>query len=197
MVYNHKIYNTASPFWANKKTIDSQKFLVMFNEFSILPENIKDLTDSYDTALLIWQIGQNNKFKEEQIAKLAVLVWKLLTAEIPIARFIPDIAGGLNIPEETARAIAQEINIKIFSKAAMQIKRLHESKFKSENRNQNIEGKIQNAENRNHKLESQNFIPQTRKPEERIVNLQKPIDKKPEFVESGPKIEGNIVDLSN
>lgn len=191
-----KIYAIASPFWAVKRSVAFNEFDIMFKLYQTLPENIKIVATDQESANAIWQISQRYNLSEQQISALAVAAWDLLSAQIPISGYISALSQRLNIDENTARSIAQEQNVKIFSKAALQIKKLNENNFPEFGAKPQppaqlpIKSVIQSE-----------YHPIIRKPEERVVNLKQESKggKEPEksrFIDPGPKVEGNVVDLS-
>ena len=188
-------YFIGNPFWSKVFSLEDEQRSAYLDTINSLPENIKNLMYSVDVAEIIIAIGEKNNLNNWQINRVAIATAEIMSAQIPINQFIPNISQELNLPIETARAIAQEINIKIFSKAALHIKRLQDKRFNFKTRNPKPE--IQNPNSSLKKIQRQPIFPKTHKPEERIVNLQKQIDEKPKFVESGPKVEGNVVDLSS
>lgn len=192
-----EIYNKTSPFWVVKNNSTSEGFNLMHQKFFALPENIKDLVPSEETASSIWQISQKYNLSEQQTSALAIATWKILSAQVPINKYIATLSEDLGITPEIAKNIAQEQNIKIFSKAALQIKKLQERNFPELAARQQQQPSAQPARN----VMQSEYRPTTRRPEDRVVNLRQEAPalqpKKPAMIDHGPRIEGNIVDLSN
>lgn len=198
-------YFISNPFWARAILLDGQDFSEYLNLVNSLPENVKDVVYSAEAADVIALIGQKNNLKDRQTNLLAIETGKILSGEAPLNKFIPSLSKILNSDTETARMAAQEINIKIFSKAALQIKKLQEKNFpelaatakQPEQQQQNRQpSPVQPVRNI-----IPEYHPTTKKQEERVVNLRKeaPVEqpKKPVMIDPGPKIEGNIIDLSS
>ena len=193
-IQNKKLQSTeyflASPFWAKAIHLSGPELDSYFSLIDSLPENIKDVMCSTETADTISFISKKNNLSDPQINKLSIEAMKLMTGQTPINQFIQNTAQTLDTDQETAKKIAQEINVKIFSKAALQIKKLHgNSENATLQRYKEIEKKVMSG------VETPKFQQTTHRPQERVVNLQKPEPKIP-FDDPGPKVEGNVVDLS-
>jgi len=180
-------YFLASPFWAKAIHLSGPSLDQYFDLIDSLPENIKDVVSSANTADTLFTISKKNNLSNFQINRLAIEAMKLMTGQTPINQFIQSAAQALNIDQENAKKIAQEINVRIFSQAALQIKKLHENNGNTTlDRYKEIEKKVMTPSAPTSNIHA---------PQERTVNLQKATPKTP-YETSGPQIEGNVVDLS-
>lgn len=179
-------YNIANPFWSALYALDFSDFKPLYQEFISAPENVKDIIAAVETAEVIWNIGVKYNLGENRVVNLALTTFYFLLGRISIKNFINSVEKNLNIDNNTARNIAQEENIKIFSKASLQIKKMQARIYPETQTEKNV---------------PQNVPRNVHKPEDRIVNLQKQTERQTEnkptskIINPNPEIEGNVVNL--
>ncbi|TRZ77912.1 hypothetical protein D4R87_01785 [bacterium] len=175
-------YNKANPFWSALYALDFGDFKPLYQEFMLAPENVKDIIAAVETAEVIWIIGEKYKLDESRVVNLALTTFYFLLGRISIKNFINSVEKNLNIDNNTARNIAHEENIKIFSKASLQIKKMQARIYPETQENKNV---------------PRNVPRNVHRPEDRVVNLQKKPENKPasKIVNPNPEIEGNVVNL--
>jgi len=100
--------------------------------FEKLPNNIQEVLDSYETILFLKQIEKKYILDREQTKELSAEMGMLMLGASSPQRFIPNIQESMGIPEETAKAIASEVNEKIFRPVKESLKQLHSLSKKEE-----------------------------------------------------------------
>jgi len=179
-------YHIANPFWSALRALEFSDFEPLYQEFLSAPENIKDIIAAVETAEVIWNIGVKYNLGEDRVVNLALTTFYFLLGRISIKNFINSVEKNLNIDNNTARNIAQEENIKIFSKASLQIKKMQDRIYPEARTEKNVQ---------------QNVPRNVHRPEDRVINLQQQTGRQTEIkpttkiINSNPEIEGNTVNL--
>jgi len=94
-------------------------------KYKKLPDDLRETIMSVNTSEKFYTVGQKHQLNIEQVeilSKQAGLV--MLGFEHP-SKFIGNIAKALNLPEEKARAIAEDINTEIFRPVRESLKKIH------------------------------------------------------------------------
>lgn len=94
-------------------------------KYKKLPDDLKETIMSVGTSEKFYAVGQKHQLNIEQVeilSKQAGLV--MLGFEHP-SKFIGNIAKALDVPEERARAIAQDVNAQIFQPVRESLKKIH------------------------------------------------------------------------
>jgi len=93
--------------------------------FEKLPNDIQGALYSDEIVLLLKQIEKKYNLQREQTVSLSAEIGVLMFGTSTPQRFIPNIQESMGIPEETAKAIASEVNEKIFRPVKESLKQLH------------------------------------------------------------------------
>jgi len=179
-------YHIANPFWSALYALDFSDFKILYQEFLSAPENVKDIIAAVETAEVIWKIGQKYNLDESRVINLALTTFYFLLGRISIKNFINSVEKNLNIDNNKARNIAQEENVKIFSKASLQIKKMQARIYPESQTEKNVPKHV-----------PQNVPRNVHRPEDRVVNLQKNNKPASKIVDPNPEIEGNVVNLKS
>ncbi len=179
-------YHIANPFWSALYNLDFEDFKSLYEDFNSAPENVKDIIAAVETAEVIWNMGIKYKLGEDRVVNLALTTFYFLLGRISIKNYINSVEKNLNIDNNTARNIAQEENIKIFSKASLQIKKMQARIYPETREDKNIPQNVPKNVPRN-----------VHRPEDRVVNLQKQADSgvASKRIDPNPEIAGNVVNL--
>lgn len=88
-----------------------------------LPKKIRDVLWAEETGNTLEEIAQ--KHHVEDLAYLSRLTGWVLAGFLPIQKFRSALQEGLQIPEDQARQIAQEIRERIFAQVSEELRKLH------------------------------------------------------------------------
>ncbi len=101
-----------------------------FNDVaSKLPLTIQAILFSEETPKIIAGIYSQFNLSEEQSASLSRLIRKVLVAEVYIGNMIREIQTRLQVPETTARSLANAMAQQLFAPAINEIKAVQSAKF--------------------------------------------------------------------
>jgi len=100
--------------------------------FEKLPNDIQEVLDSYETILFLKQIEKKYNLGREQTKELSAEIGTLMLGATSPQHFIPNIKESMEISEDMAKAIASEINEKIFRPIKESLKDLHSLNKKEE-----------------------------------------------------------------
>ncbi len=100
--------------------------------FEKLPNEIQGVLDSNETISFLKQIEKKYDLPLEKVQELSAEIGMLLLGASSPQRFIPNIKESMKISEETAKAIASEVNEKIFRPVKESLKQLHSLSKKEE-----------------------------------------------------------------
>lgn len=78
--------------------------------FEKLPQELKEVILSEETAERIWAIGQRYGIKRETLSEISALVGDILMGLLPPEEFPKVLEKELSLDEEEAKDIAREIN---------------------------------------------------------------------------------------
>jgi len=93
--------------------------------FEKLPNDAQEVLESDETIAVLKQIGKKYDLPLEKVQELSAEIGTLMLGVSSPQRFIPNIQESMEISEETAKAIASEVNEKIFRPVKESLKQLH------------------------------------------------------------------------
>src|SRR3989338_2063708 len=94
-------------------------------KFEKLPKNLKAAIIAVDYREKITRVGKNFQLNTDKIVALENEITFVMTGLEHPSKFIGNIAKALNLPEEKARAIAEDINTEIFRPVRESLKKIH------------------------------------------------------------------------
>lgn len=97
----------------------------MDDMFEKLPNDIQEALQSDQTIKCLVQIREKYNLQDEQSGELSAEIGMLMLGASFPQHFIENLKNTMKIPEETAKAIASEVNEKIFRPVKESLKQLH------------------------------------------------------------------------
>ncbi|RJQ32906.1 hypothetical protein C4572_00340 [Candidatus Parcubacteria bacterium] len=104
------------------KNLSEQEIAQMYDN---LPEDLKDSIFSVDTTSAVNLLGRKYNLMVDKIGELGNETGMVMLGVTHPNEFIPNLAQRLEIDKETARAIAGDINEKIFKKVRDSLRKIH------------------------------------------------------------------------
>lgn len=101
-------------------------------KFNSLPEEIQDIIYSPVTERTITEIGEKYQLHLDKVDVLIEATEDIMTGDVRANDFISHIVKTLEIPQETAEKIGQEIDQQVFEKIRDSIKSLHKEEPQEE-----------------------------------------------------------------
>ncbi|OGF70334.1 hypothetical protein A3C75_00685 [Candidatus Giovannonibacteria bacterium RIFCSPHIGHO2_02_FULL_44_31] len=102
--------------------VDPQKLLEKFKK---LPEDLKVVLFSQESATKIGAVGKKNDLSSSNIGILADETGLVLFGVLHPKDFIPDLSEKLGVDKETAKKIAEDVNREIFQKVRVSLRKLY------------------------------------------------------------------------
>lgn len=99
----------------------------ILKRYESLPDDLKEALIGIGTASAIYEIGRKVNLNVEKIGELAREVGLIILGFVPSANFISDLKTVLEVNEEKAAEIAQEVNERLFLPIRESLKRIHGS----------------------------------------------------------------------
>ncbi|MDO8555405.1 MAG: hypothetical protein Q7R75_02470 [bacterium] len=93
--------------------------------YKTLPQDLKDVYFSEETAEKLTAIGKTNKLRTDQIGLLADETGLVMLGLIPTSEYITKLAEHMEIVPELAKKIAEEVNSQIFSQVREAMQKIH------------------------------------------------------------------------
>jgi len=90
-----------------------------------LPQELKEVIFSEETADSIWEICSRNGVEDERISEIARYTGRVLMGILPPAEFQETLEKELKLEKETAKKVAREINRLIFYPARTSLEELY------------------------------------------------------------------------
>src|SRR3989338_2674258 len=98
---------------------------IIGESYKRLPFDLKKAIVSGETRQQVQAIADRHHLLYEQVADLETETALVMLGLRPQADFITNVKGALNLPEEKARAIAEDINTEIFRPVRESLKKIH------------------------------------------------------------------------
>ena len=98
---------------------------IIGESYKRLPFDLKKAIVSGETRQQVQAIADRHHLLYEQVADLETETALVMLGLRPPADFITNVKGALNLPEEKARAIAEDINTEIFRPVRESLKKIH------------------------------------------------------------------------
>ena len=93
--------------------------------YKILPQELKDIYFSEETAEKLTAIGKANNLRTDQIGLLADETGLVMLGLTSTSEYITNLAKRLEIDKELAKKTAEEVNSQIFSQVREAMKKVH------------------------------------------------------------------------
>lgn len=126
---SYELYLQFSPYFAQqdiKKSGERAKFLKLFND---LPQTVKNMLTSLDTAEKIINIGKTFGLDEFDTEGFSFAVRKIATGETFVGDGVELIVGETGLPTERAKNLLGLVVNEVFSSALEDIKKIQAAKF--------------------------------------------------------------------
>lgn len=94
-----------------------------------LPTEFRDILSSIKTTEFLNNLLRQKSLNKKQIENLALIIRKLLLAEIYLGKIIEEIGGKLEIDEAKSKEIANLVVHGLFSQILEDLKKMHIEKF--------------------------------------------------------------------
>ena len=124
------------------KKIDNLSIRKKYLKYFQLPNNLREIVFSAETADKIIKIAKKNNLNNDQIWQTSYITGMILLGEINIINFLESIEKECKLEKEAARQLARDINSAIFLPVKDDLKKIHnisEWPRENENTNQRIE----------------------------------------------------------
>ena len=108
---------------------DDERHELLYSKINSLPENIQEILFDQSTDDTLKKIADQFQLNQKQVIETARLVRKILIAEIYLGDIVSETASRLQIGENTAREVANQLITELFAPALEDIKKLHMEKF--------------------------------------------------------------------
>lgn len=105
---------------------------LLIEKYEKLPLELREAIASVDTANIILATGRTHGLPIDKIGKLAEETGYIMGGVAPAKEFIPALEEALEISHDQAKAIAVEINQKIFLPIREHLKKMHGEKWADE-----------------------------------------------------------------
>lgn len=105
---------------------------LLIQKYEKLPPELREAIASVDTANIILRAGRTHGLTIDKIGKLAEETGYIMGGVSPTKDFIPALEEALEIPYDKAKAIALEINQKVFLPIREHLKNMHGEKWADE-----------------------------------------------------------------
>ncbi len=90
-----------------------------------LPNDLKEAILSVDSTQVIEKVGKKYNLMIDKIGELADETGLVMLGLTPPREYIPNLSRRLGIDRESAKKIAEEINLQVFSKVRESLKKIH------------------------------------------------------------------------
>lgn len=84
--------------------------------YDSLPESLKSVLDSRETARTISDIGKKYSLHIDQLGKMAIVVRGIISGVVPRQNFLNQLREGTGLPEDVINLLVYDLNQQIFSK---------------------------------------------------------------------------------
>lgn len=122
-------YTQFSPYFAQQDIEKEEERLNFFRSFDVLPQTVKNLITSMDTAEKITNIGTTFGFDEFDTEGLAFAIRKIAAGEIFVGDSVDFIANEIELPRERAEILVSLIVNEVLTPAIDDIKKIQAAKF--------------------------------------------------------------------
>jgi len=103
-------------------TISNDKVLKKFNE---LPEDLKDALFADEVSSSILEIGKSHGLMLDKVGELSDETGLVMLGITPTSDFIKNLSERLGVAKEKAKAIAEDINQKVFQQVRASLRKVH------------------------------------------------------------------------
>lgn len=93
--------------------------------YKTLPQDLRDVYFSEETAEKLAVIGKANNLRTDQIGLLADETGLVMLGLTSTSEYIPNLAKRLGIDKELAKKVAEEVNSQIFSQMREAMQKIH------------------------------------------------------------------------